>query len=236
MTKKEDSWYKIIPPNIDIVKCDLGDVAVQYLWKQIEKASSKKKNANKYLAGNIKESFYLEDENDYFWENHIRHFCERYVNDYGHAVSFRNTFSNVRTNQLKLQEFWVNFSEQTEFNPLHNHGGALSFVIWMKIPTRSKEQHNLPISKNTSNPASSDFMFTYTDILGSTQPLTFPMDPEVEGTLVLFPSTLSHQVYPFFNCNEERVSVSGNIYFDTTILRENDGSIKFQNRETLDKE
>tara|TARA_B100001175_G_scaffold303322_1_gene298207 strand:- start:76 stop:807 length:732 start_codon:yes stop_codon:yes gene_type:complete len=236
MGRTEDSWYKVIPPNIDIIKCDLGDTAVQYLWKQIEKAKVEKENAGEYLAGNIKQSLYLQDEDNYFWENHLKEYCEKYVSDYSHAVSFRNTFSNVYAGKLVMQEFWVNFSRQTEFNPLHNHGGALSFVIWMQIPTRSKEQHNLPISKNTTSPASSDFMFTYTDILGTTQPMTWNMDPEIEGMMVVFPSTMPHQVYPFFNNEEERISISGNIYFDTDILRNKSGDIKFQNRKTLNSE
>ena len=226
-----DSWYMVLPPNIPLLKCELGDDAVKYLWKQIEKAKIEKKNANKYLAGNIKESLYLEDEDDYFFNTHLRENLERYVEEYFHASSFRNTFSNVKTNKLVMQEFWVNFSKETEFNPLHNHGGCLSFVIWMKIPTRSQEQHDLPISKNTSNPASSDFMFTYTDILGSIQPMSWAMSPEVEGMLVLFPSVLGHQVYPFYNCNEERVSISGNVYFDTDILRDDSGDIKFARRD-----
>tara|TARA_E500000331_G_C17028373_1_gene614038 strand:+ start:38 stop:769 length:732 start_codon:yes stop_codon:yes gene_type:complete len=232
----DDTWYKIVPPNIDIIKCDLGDTAVRYLWKCIEKAKVNKKNANPYLAGNISESLYLEDENDYFFENHLRIYCEKYVQEYFQSVAFRNTFSNVRTCKLIMQEFWVNFSNKNEFNPLHCHGGALSFVIWMKIPTRSEEQHDLPISKNTSSPSSSDFMFTYTDILGSILPMQFPMDPEVEGSMVVFPSTLCHQVYPFFNCDSERISISGNIYFDTEVLRGKDGDIKFENTTTRDNE
>ena len=232
MKGKNDEWFTVIPRNIPIVKCHLGDTAVEYLWKQIEKAKVKKKNASKYLAGNIKESLYLEDENDYFFENHLRVPSQKYVRDYDHAVSFRNTFSNVKAHKLIMQEFWVNFSEQTEFNPLHNHGGVLSFVVWMKIPTKFQEQHDLPISKNTSNPSSSDFMFTYTDILGSIQPMTWTMSPEVECMLVLFPSVLTHQVYPFYNCTEERISISGNLYFDTDILRDKSGVVR---RESNDR-
>ena len=235
MQGKNDEWFTVIPKNIPIVKCHLGDTAVEYLWKRIEEAKVKKKSASEYLAGNIKESLYLEDENDYFFKKHLKFYCQKYISDNPDAVSFRNSFSNVKAYKLIMQEFWVNFSEQTEFNPLHSHGGALSFVVWMKIPTRFQEQHDLPISKNTSNPASSDFMFTYTDILGSIQPMTWAMSPEVEGMLVLFPSVLSHQVYPFYNCNEERISISGNIYFDTDILRDDSGDIKFASREINDR-
>ena len=211
----DDKWYYVIPPNINIMKCELGDVAIDYLWNCIETAKKDKVNANKNLAGNIEESLYLKDNNNYFWDNHLKNVCHQYLKENLYCTSFRNNFTNTFSEEMIMREFWVNFSKQTEFNPVHNHGGVMSFVIWMQIPTRSKEQHDLPISKNTTNPSSSDFQFLYTDILGAISPMTFEMDPETNGTLVLFPSTLSHQVYPFFNCDDYRVSISGNIYFDT---------------------
>ena len=211
----DDKWYYVMPPNINIMKCELGDKAVEYLWDCIKNARENKVNAKENLAGNIEESLYLEDRNNYFWDNHLKEMCSEYLKSNFYCTSFRNNFTNVFSEQMIMREFWVNFSKQTEFNPIHNHGGAMSFVIWMQIPTRSKEQHNLPISKNTTNPASSDFQFLYTDILGAIAPMTFEMDPEMNGSLVLFPATLSHQVYPFFNCDDYRVSISGNIYFDT---------------------
>ena len=211
----DDKWYYVMPPNINIMKCELGDTAVEYLWDCINDARENKINANKNLAGNIEESLYLKDNNNYFWDNHLKNVCHQYLKENLYCTSFRNNFTNTFSEEMIMREFWVNFSKQTEFNPVHNHGGVMSFVIWMQIPTRSKEQHDLPISKNTTNPSSSDFQFLYTDILGAISPMTFEMDPETNGTLVLFPSTLSHQVYPFFNCDDYRVSISGNIYFDT---------------------
>tara|TARA_X000001036_G_scaffold376831_1_gene366365 strand:+ start:506 stop:1213 length:708 start_codon:yes stop_codon:yes gene_type:complete len=210
----DDKWYYVMPPNINIMKCELGDTAVEYLWDCINDARENKINANKNLAGNIEESLYLKDNNNYFWDNHLKNVCHQYLKENLYCTSFRNNFTNTFSEEMIMREFWVNFSKQTEFNPVHNHGGVMSFVIWMQIPTRSKEQHDLPISKNTTNPSSSDFQFLYTDILGAISPMTFEMDPETNGTLVLFPSTLSHQVYPFFNSDDYRVSISGNIYFD----------------------
>ena len=66
-----------------------------------------------------------------------------------------------------LDNFWVNYQKETEFNPLHTHHGVLSFVAWMKIPTEWKEQHELPISKNSACPSASDFMFAYNNISGN---------------------------------------------------------------------
>ena len=35
--KNEDKWYFVVPPNINIMKCELGDTAMEYLWGCIEK-------------------------------------------------------------------------------------------------------------------------------------------------------------------------------------------------------
>ena len=217
--KENDKWYYIMPPNIPLLKCELGTAAQTYLWQQIEKAEIKKKDAKQFLAGNISESLYLEDSDDYFFNNHLKEPCERYIQENYSASSFRNPFSNMGCSELVLQEFWVNYSRQTEFNPIHSHGGALSIVIWMKIPTKSQEQHNLSISKNTSSPASSDFQFLYTDILGSIQGMTWTMDPEDAGSMVVFPAMLAHQVYPFFECDDTRISIAGNLYFSTNVFK-----------------
>ena len=37
------------------------------------------------------------------------------------------------------------------------------------------------------------------------------MSPEMEGTMIFFPAKLKHTVYPFYDCKEERISISGNI-------------------------
>ena len=36
----------------------------------------------------------------------------------------------------------------------------------------------------------------------------------MEGTIILFPAQgIPHTVYPFYNCDEERVSISGNVFY-----------------------
>ena len=40
----DDKWYYVMPPNINIMKCELGDKAMQYLWDCIESAKEDKKN------------------------------------------------------------------------------------------------------------------------------------------------------------------------------------------------
>ena len=43
--------------------------------------------------------------------------------------------------------------------------------------------------------------------------MTFPiaLSPEDEGRMLFFPAWLRHMVYPFYECEEERITISGNI-------------------------
>ena len=59
------------------------------------------------------------------------------------------------------------------------------------------------------------FEFVYKDILGKDVTYDYRLSSKDEGVMLLFPSKMSHVVYPFYNCDEDRVSVSGNIEINT---------------------
>ena len=196
-------WATYELPNIPIYDTKLPKNMIDVLWGYVDKATER---LNHRLAGNIDESLVLEDEDDTFLL-FLTPVIERYLNTLRVKMSDYDKISN----KLKLESLWVNFQKQHEFNPNHNHFGLMSFVIWMKIPTDWREQHDLPFAKNSNHPVTSDFQFTYSDILGNIQDYSIPMDSEKEGVILLFPSRLRHQVYPFYNYDEQRISISGNI-------------------------
>ena len=196
-------WATYELPNIPIYDTKLPKNIIDVLWGYVDKATER---LNHRLAGNIDESLVLEDEDDTFLL-FLTPVIERYLNTLRVKMSDYDKISN----KLKLESLWVNFQKKHEFNPNHNHFGLMSFVIWMKIPTDWREQHDLPFAKNSNHPVTSDFQFTYSDILGNIQDYSIPMDSEKEGVILLFPSRLRHQVYPFYNCDEQRISISGNI-------------------------
>lgn len=205
-----DEWHLINLSNLPLLKCELGEEAVNHIWKCIDTPN---KEISKYLAGNISESFAIDDIDSKFWNDHLSGTCERYLDDYRDMIATcRNVFSGDIKTKMYLREFWVNYQKETEFNPIHTHTGVLSFVIWMKIPTEWREQYELPISKNSTSPSASDFSFAYTNIMGTILTHTVKMGKDVENSMLIFPSTMMHQVYPFYNCGEDRVSVSGNIF------------------------
>ena len=220
MKDQEVKWDLMHLPNTPLLKGMLPKVAMDYLWEIIEQATIDSKSSREHLAGNITESLYLKDKNDWFFENILKDVCERYVRESPQVVCTRNAFDQFEVTKLRLLNFWVNSQRQTEFNPTHNHGGVLSFVIWMKIPTHWEDQYELPFSKGSNTPMASDFQFMYTDIMGNVQGWRAQMSPDIEGVIMVFPSTMIHQVYPFYNCDDDRVSISGNLYYDPKVLEE----------------
>ena len=199
----------IHPHNYGWLEKKLSAQEMDYLWKCID---NKKESHKHLLAGNIHESNTLIDENDWFYENTLLPL----IHQYGDVMG--NVGGSVPVNQYHpyfLQQMWVNYQKQNEFNPLHDHGGVYSFVVWMKIPTRHFEQNKNPIALRSNHPKISTFEFRYTDTLGKISEFVYEMNPEMEGTMLFFPSKLMHQVNPFFNCDEDRISISGNIVLNT---------------------
>jgi len=112
-----------------------------------------------------------------------------------------------------MSNSWVNFQKKHEFNPLHNHGGEFSYVVWTKIPYNLKDEMNLPWVKNSGSPYASVFSFMLPQFPGI-QPLPYFLDKHHAGWMVVFPSMLNHLVYPFYTSDEYRVSFAGNVWRD----------------------
>ena len=200
----------IRPNNHGWIQTTLGSESMDYLWKCID---NKKEDYRSRLAGNISESYELEDKNGWFSGNVLRILVEQYEKSFGNIAKGIPTTS---PHPFCLEGFWVNYQKKHEFNPLHNHTGVYSFVIWMKIPFDYEDQINLPNCKGSNHPLNSGFVFEYLDILGRMKYYSYGLSKGDEGNMLFFPSELHHQVYPFYNCNKTRISISGNILLNTS--------------------
>ena len=206
----EIKWEQFVLPNIPIYQTKLPEDVIDRLWRYVDKA---KINFNSDLAGNIGESLLLEDEDDYFMKHIVGPIAQMYVNN-THSIAWVRNDSVEKPQKLSLSKLWVNFQNQLEFNPIHNHAGFVSFVIWMKIPTEWKDQLALPICANSNAPSAGEFQFTYSNVLGGHEDYLIHMGKAQEGWILVFPAQLRHQVYPYYNCDEQRISISGNIAWD----------------------
>ena len=179
---------------------------MQHLWDCIETARGER--WNKHLVGHIEKSFKIEDKDDMFWQDVLL----PHVNYYGETFDHDHTKIPV-DGKFKpfLDTLWVNYQNKHEFNPFHDHGGIYSFAIWMKIPTTHKEQNELDNTKDNDYSINSTFQFQYINTLGDVLTCTYEMNPDMEGTIVFFPAKLQHGVNPFYECDEQRISIAGNI-------------------------
>ena len=209
--------YKFInPPNIGWLESKLEKSHMDFLWKIIEESEKKNISHKNKLVGHITNSLELNDKDDWFMRNCLIPNINSYVKS-NHEKHPILQYSSIEGKAgITLGRFWVNYQHQTEFNPYHDHTGLYSFVIWMKIPYSHEDQKKVKLVKGMKeeDKRAGIFEIQYLNILGQTRNFPYHMKPELEGTMLLFPSSLRHCVYPFYECEEPRISISGNLYMD----------------------
>ncbi len=205
----KDELKVVVPPNHGWIEYKLDQKELDYVWKCIE---NKKESYKQSLAGNIEASNLLLDKSEWFFRGTIRPIILQYEKIFG---SLGNDSPLNQRFEYHMSSWWVNYQKQNEFNPIHHHGGIYSYVIWMKIPTSHFQQNKKLISLKSNAPSISSFNFLYTDALGRTRTYPYELSPKDEGRMVFFSSKMPHLVYPFYDCDETRISVSGNIQLNT---------------------
>ena len=125
---------KIDLTNLGVATFDEVDTNIlDYLKNQIQNKKELKK-ATKNLYGHIKDEFYISVTRDYsdfvcksIFENNI-------------TMYHLNSINVLNKNcPLYMESSWINFQKKYEFNPLHDHSGIFSFIIFMQIPYKLEE-------------------------------------------------------------------------------------------------
>ena len=207
----------VISPKVSnflMVKLDKN--ILDYLWRIIDFAEKNKQSLKNELAGNISKSLLLEDLDSFFYKSVciplVKFYRENNALDKGADPDTLNATVGIKT-KILLNRFWVNYQYKTEFNPFHNHSGLYSFVIWMKIPYSWEDQKKLPQFRDIKEKdiKAGNFEFEYTDSLGDVITRGYNLSPKFEGYMVFFPARLRHCVYPFYEKEEPRISIAGNL-------------------------
>lgn len=112
----------------------------------------------------------------------------------------------------RIMDVWFNRQKKNEYNPIHNHEGTVSFVIWVKIPYDIKKELELDYYTNPiHSPKKAMFQFIYhTNSVGLMLHDLY-LTKEDEGKIIMFPASLYHTVYPFTTSEDVRISIAGNI-------------------------
>ena len=156
---------------------------------------------NNALAGNL-EKEYSTDKSKEILEKDLITLANEY---------HKHSRENEHYPNWKINDLWINFQKKYEHNPIHNHTGDLSFVLWVTIPYDLNEELSLPNCKNSNSPSNSLFEFICTDFLGRISSNKINVDKSYEGTIIMFPSALFHTVHPFYTSDNYRISMAGNL-------------------------
>ena len=207
---------KISPPVLPFLQIKLDQEVVDYLWKIIDIAKTKNIDVKNNLIGNISQSLLLDDL-DYFFYKSVCIPLSKYYRETNYTKVdpvAQNSLLGAKT-KLVLNQFWVNYQYKTEFNPYHDHNGVYSFAIWMKIPYSWENQKQLPQFHNINEGdiKAGNFQFEFNDTLGAIKNYSYQLSPKYEGFMLFFPASLRHCVYPFYQTDEPRISIAGNLSY-----------------------
>ena len=206
----------------EIQKFKLPQQTIDYLWERIDIAKKKSICHKKHLAGNISHSYILEDPQNMILQNLFNVVFNQVDNPKMFnfiKTELESIFRRIGSKEFGLDPYvhtmWVNFQKKGEFQPIHDHSGMFSFVIWMDIPYHWKDEAKLSFARsNSSGSTCGNFSFvTSDDTDRGVHDYIIHMSPEMNGYCCFFPSDLCHQVYPFYTSDKDRISISGNISY-----------------------
>lgn len=107
--------------------------------------------------------------------------------------------------QYLLSAMWVNYMKKNEFNPPHDHGDDLSFVIFLDVPEKLQKEQKEFIG-NSGGPGSLGFLYGE----GNRQAITYQAIKPKNRDMFIFPAWVKHYVAPFYS-DVTRISVAGNV-------------------------
>ena len=111
-----------------------------------------------------------------------------------------------KTPEYVLSALWINYQRPNDFNPPHDHDGKLSFVIYLDIPDKLKEEQSVYKGKSCG-PGGIQFIYGN----GPRDAITYMSFFPQAGDMFIFPAWLKHWVAPYrSDCT--RISVSGNFH------------------------
>lgn len=200
-------------PSYGYLLLDFDDNDLQPIKDEIGRIERKEKipkGAQAGLLGHIKREYELDECKEHI-SNLIMPSVYAFKETFGDPLYVNNILS--RNVDYYIDKAWVNFQERTEFNPLHDHTGIYSFVIWIEIPYTREEENGVFADIPEGRKRNGNFSFTYINPLGILETRTINADKSYEGKGLFFPSMLNHSVHPFYTSDKYRISVSGNIKY-----------------------
>ena len=165
----------------------------------LKEGKASKEDASHTLAGVLDKEVYFRDKDKF------KNFFEPSFSLYNYAYGNWKKHATKNPSKYFLEKLWCNFQRPGDFNPPHSHGGALSFVIYLKIPEELKDE-NKAFKGKSAGPGGITFISGDGDSYAINSHSCFPE----ERDMFIFPAWVKHWVYPYrSDCT--RITVSGNV-------------------------
>lgn len=203
--------------NIGYLKHTFQEEELSFLREEVNdiKANFEAYNTdafNEKLAGNIEHEYSLRKS-----LSKLEELLFPYMRIFDERFSYMQGIDNLTHNvPVVLDQGWVNFQKKTEFNPVHNHSGIISFVIYLDVPYDIEDEKRIISSVNSNSNVPGHFSFFYINTMGNIVSEQIPIDKKYRNVLLMFPAKMMHCVYPFYTSDEYRISVSGNFSLNTS--------------------
>ena len=232
--------------NIEYLRYNYGPLHMssklsEDILKVIDDYSGVQKNKSAYdwrksLAGKLDHEYSFTDEQIKEISNLIKPYISAYL------ITLTESYSLVVVDQyykfcnqervtpyLNFDSIWVNFQQKGEYNPIHQHSGDISFIIYLDVPSVIYEEEN---DSGGSPPGSVEFINSLNQVTNQynnrhntlkdnykaiKQNLFAPTNintlSPTRGDIHMFPSWLNHQVQAL-KSDVLRTTVAGNIIVD----------------------
>ena len=196
---KINKTYNVLNWGPCVMKIQITDEFHKLLISEAEASKIKSQSVVNKLAGIIKEEYSFRDK------NLLMPYMAEYISIYDETRRRWSNTESAQTPKYSIQEMWVNYQKQHEFNPPHDHSDTLSFVIYLKIP-KEITQEQKDYKGRSCGPGGVIFLYGE----GTRQAITYQAVIPQDKDMWIFPAWVKHFVAPF-KSNVTRVSVSGNI-------------------------
>lgn len=224
--------YPFGPP---VYRCELDEKIVDMLIEEGQRTRDDKKLDHRHqLAGNMKQGtsvLYpfnngnnkIRNQADQAIVQKVFEFFEILQSNYGEGwpnISKMMMGQSGGMGALRLQQLWINFQQAGDFNPLHDHGGLFSFVVFGDIDDKIFTEGVPTTNANTAG----QLVFHYGEKITQLQMNSFAVKP-YKGLMFVFPAALEHQVAPYWK-EYERISISGNYVLEQNQPQSNINPVK----------
>ena len=191
----------------------VDDNIVKELDARIEETGGKPEfDASGQLAGRIKKQTHLDEViSESVKEDILKHCASFYEQTSGGQELPLSTMS--------LDSIWSNIQEAREYNPVHQHTGNFSFVIYTRNDLedlsveelQDNEYDNKIVDYENQKPLAGLIELFYGE--GNWMNWTSFTHVPKRGDILIFPSWLRHTVYAHYETGKIRISVAGNVSF-----------------------